>query len=146
MTSIDLENHLQIIRSNILQIIFLLSDRGIKHDQSKFSDIELQSYIKVKDKLSQLPFGSKEYEEVKSSIQPAIDHHYKHNRHHPEHFTNGMYDMNIIDLIEMFCDWVAANKRNPQNDIHNSIDVCTDKYQVPSMLKQILHNSVELFT
>lgn len=144
-TTLDLENHLQLIRANILCVISLLAQRGIEHDKSKFSSIELESYIDVKDKLSEVAFGSVEYDAIKVSIQPAIDHHYIHNRHHPEHFNNGVNDMNIIDLIEMFCDWLAANKRNSQNNPHDSIEICGEKYQIPNMLKQIFHNSVELF-
>lgn len=145
-TTLDLEKHLALVRNNILQIILWLSQRGICHDQSKFSDIEIDAYLTIKDRISAVPFGSAEYETIKQEIQYAVDHHYQHNRHHPEHFKNGINDMNIVDLIEMFCDWVAANKRNPQNDVHHSIDVCCDKYKIPDMLKQIFHNSTELLT
>ena len=33
--------------------------------------------------------------------------HYANNRHHPEHFKNGIEDMNLIDIIEMLCDWLS---------------------------------------
>ena len=42
---------------------------------------------------------------------PALQHHYEDNCHHPEHYRNGIHDMNMVDLIEMLCDWRAAIKR-----------------------------------
>jgi len=45
-------------------------------------------------------------------MKPAIEHHYKNNRHHPEHFNNGIDEMNLVDLIELLCDWKAASERN----------------------------------
>lgn len=46
-------------------------------------------------------------------------HHHKYNDHHPEHFKNGLRDMNLLNLIEMFCDWNAkTNARDMVNFIN----------------------------
>jgi len=44
-------------------------------------------------------------------MKPALEHHYALYRHHPEHFQNGIDDMNLIDLVEMFADWKASSER-----------------------------------
>ena len=49
---------------------------------------------------------------IDTKFKPAIDHHYANNRHHPEHWPNGINDMTLMDLIEMLADWKAATARN----------------------------------
>jgi hypothetical protein len=54
-----------------------------------------------------------EYKGFLKELAPALDdHHYPKNRHHPEHFEDGMNDMNLLDLIEMLADWKAASERH----------------------------------
>ena len=56
-------------------------------------------------------YGSNEHKEALDIIKPAIDHHYKENRHHPEHFEDGISGMNLVDICEMISDWKAASDR-----------------------------------
>ena len=76
-------------------------------------------------------------------MQVALDHHYANNSHHPEHYKNGIMGMDLIDLIEMICDWKAATERNANGDIMKSIEINQKRFNYSDELKQILINTVE---
>ena len=80
--------------------------------------------------------GSPEYREAR----PGLAHHYAHNSHHPEHYENGIAGMDLLDLVEMFCDWKAASERNPTDGV--KIDHNARIYAIAPQLAQILENTV----
>jgi len=116
--------------------------RRRKHDQSKFSDEELPIFIEFTPKLRETTYGSDEYKEFLTKMKPALDHHYSSNRHHPEHFES-INKMNLIDIIEMLCDWTAATERHADGDIMKSIEINQKRFGYSDELKNILINTVE---
>lgn len=95
-------------------------------------------------KLAASTYGSDEYKQMLSQMQPALQHHYAHNRHHPEFYANGIDGMNLIDLLEMFVDWYAATRRHNDGDIYKSIEINRERFGMSDQLVQILKNSVKL--
>jgi hypothetical protein len=75
-------------------------------------------------------------------IKPALVHHYQHNRHHSEHFKNGIKDMTLIDLCEMLCDWKAASLRHNDGNIRKSIEVNQQRFNYSDELKAIFNNTI----
>jgi hypothetical protein len=75
----------------------------------------------------------------------ALDHHYKTNRHHPEHFENGIMGMTVIDLCEMLADWKAATLRHDNGDIFKSIDINQIRFGYSDELKQIFINTANQY-
>jgi hypothetical protein len=79
-------------------------------------------------------------------VKPAIEHHYAKNRHHPEHWPNGIDDMTLLDIVEMLSDWRAATERNKNGNIRTSIEKNTVRYNMSPQLAQIMQNTVrEMF-
>ncbi len=74
-------------------------------------------------------------------MKVGLDHHYAANSHHPEHFKNGVDDMNLMDLVEMFCDWIAATRRHADGNIFNSIRHNKDRFKLSDQLVSILGNT-----
>jgi len=72
-----------------------------------------------------------------------VEHHYAKNRHHLEHFEDGVVGMTLVDLVEMFCDWCAATERHEDGDICESIEENTDRFDLSPQLAQILRNTAE---
>lgn len=136
--------HIELVRNLLNKIILKILDRSNKHDQSKLEPPEVSEFAKYTDMLCHIAYGSKEYEECKKKLGPALQHHYAHNRHHPEHFKNGIDDMNIIDLIEMFCDWKASSVRSMDGNIRKSIELNGERFKMSKQLIKILENSVSL--
>lgn len=137
--------HIMKVRDNLDIIIKELLKRGQEHDQSKLVDPEVEAFTRVTHKLSGLTYGSPEFDACKKEIGPALTHHYANNRHHPEHFKNGIDDMNIIDITEMFCDWAASCKRHDDGNLNKSLEINGKRFSMVPQLVKILENSVFLF-
>ncbi len=78
-------------------------------------------------------------------MKKALDNHYALNSHHPEHYNNGINDMDIIDLLEMFCDWKAASERHANGDIYESIKINKKRFNISDQLEQILINTAKRY-
>lgn len=86
--------------------------RSLVHDLSKYGWTETKHFARTIRQLKLSTYGTDEYFALLKDIKPAIEHHYKHNRHHPEHWENGIRDMGAVDQLEMICDWCAACKKH----------------------------------
>ena len=122
----------------------LLKRRGKEHDDSKLEDMEFPYFAKHTHQLQGMTYGSDEYHECLKKLKPALDHHYANNRHHTEHFPEGIQGMNLIDLIEMFVDWYCASKRHANGNIRHSIELNQKRYNISDELTAIFMNSIDL--
>ena len=75
------------------------------HDNSKFSDEEMEAFTSFDEDLSTLKNPKAKLDEIK---RRAIAIHWKNNSHHPEHFENPS-DMTEMDIMEMACDCHARS-------------------------------------
>ena len=130
-------------------VIQELIQRAAVHDNSKLQSPEVEYLNEAAEKypLDKIHYGTPEYAESKAFLKPALDHHYSVNRHHPEHFLNGVRDMNLIDLVEMICDWKASTLRQPGGNILKSIhsNAAPDKFNYSQELSGIFVNTADLF-
>jgi len=123
-----------------------LDQRMRMHDQSKLELPEVEHFAKVNagGAMSKLTYGSKEYQDtLKGELSKALEHHYKHNAHHPEHYTNGISGMTLIDLVELVADWCAAVERHDSGNIWRSLEINKKRFKIEPQLQQILKNTVE---
>jgi len=121
-----------------------LRRRATLHDATKLQSPEFEMFAGNTGQLNGLTYGSDEYEaQRKKMLGEALGHHYENNRHHPEHFEQGVDDMTLIDLMEMFCDWKAATERHADGDIFKSIEHNTGRFGLSEQLAQILRNTVK---
>jgi hypothetical protein len=141
---LDMLNHRKEVSAGMALFIAELATRSAFHDESKLSPAELPVFEEATKKLKGLTYGSDEYKAQLSAMKPALDHHYANNRHHPEHFENGINGMNLVDLIEMFCDWQASVKRHADGDIMRSIEVNQDRFGMSEQLVQIFKNTLDM--
>lgn len=118
-----------------------LKQRGETHDQSKLEEPERSLFEQAYADLSAVEYGSAEYHEGLARARKALDHHYAHNRHHPEHFANGVNGMTLVDLIEMLADWKAASERRPDAEIHEGIRINAERFNLAPQLTNIFLNT-----
>lgn len=90
-------------------------------------------------------YGSEEYTNYLQEMNGALQHHYANYRHHPEHFDKGINDMNLVDLVEMFCDWKASSMRHIDGNLLKSIDINASRFNMSSQLKQIFINTAKMY-
>jgi hypothetical protein len=50
--------------------------------------------------------------------------------------------MNLIDLIEMLCDWKAATLRHNTGDIYKSLDINQKRFGYSDELKHLFKNTI----
>ncbi len=136
--------HISNVKKGIRLLCNELKERGSKHDKSKTKKPELEFFDKYTPMLKKLKYGSKEYTESLAALKPALDHHYAANRHHPECHKDSIGGMNLVDIIEMFCDWYAASKRTKDGNMSKSIDISCKRFGVNDQLRRIFENSVSL--
>ncbi len=136
--------HIERVRNLLNVMVCELLKRGELHDQSKLDTPEVQDFTRLTPILAGTTYGSPEYNEAKSSMADALQHHYANNRHHPEHWKRGIRDMNLLDLIEMFCDWKAASERHNDGNIRKSIEINGPRFQMPLELIEIFENTVDV--
>lgn len=136
--------HIESVRKYIRVITDMLTTRGVKHDASKLESPELEIFTEATPKLAGLTYGSEEYEESLREIKPALDHHYAANRHHPEHFPDGIEDMTLVDIIELLCDWKASSLRQHDGNLLKSIEANAQRFGFSKQLKKIFINTAKL--
>lgn len=136
--------HIARVRDLLGLMMVELIARCELHDQSKLASPEVEHFTAKTAALSGTTYGSQQYDSNKAEIAPALQHHYANNRHHPEHFKSGIQDMNLIDLLEMFCDWKAASERHANGNLRKSIEINAVRFGMSPDLVRIFENSIEL--
>ena len=138
----DIMRHQERVGQLLTHVVRELIDRALFHDKSKLSPKEKPIFDKFTPLLKDLIYGSSEYDQALIDLKPALDHHYKVNPHHPEHFSNGIEGMTLIDLLEMLCDWIASTQRVSDGDIQKSFRVNQERFHIHPQLMAILRNTV----
>jgi hypothetical protein len=122
-----------------------LVDRSVRHDISKTLEPEVGVFNEFTPKLRTSTYGSDEYKGFLAAMGEGLAHHYANNRHHPEHFTDGVNDMTLVDLIEMLADWKAATERHADGDLARSLDIQRERFGMSDQLYRILWNTARHF-
>jgi hypothetical protein len=117
--------------------------RGSYHDNSKLYEPEKSIFDEWTPKLAHSTYGTKEYDEMKSNMKIALDHHYANNTHHPEHYEQGIRDMDLFDLFEMLIDWKASTERHNDGNIYKSITINEERFNMSDDLTQIFINTAK---
>ena len=141
---VETQKHIENVRKYIRFLIDKLDIRGVKHDSSKLETPEVELFAEYTLGLASMTYGSDEYKDSLEKLKPALDHHYASNRHHPEHFVNGVNDMTLIDLAEMFCDWKASTLRHNDGNLLKSIEINAERFNMDSQLTAIFMNTARM--
>lgn len=140
---VETQKHIEKVRKYIRFFTDKLTTRGVAHDQTKLESPEVEIFAEHTEALGNVVYGSEEYKQHLAAMKPALEHHYATYRHHPEHFQNGINDMNLVDLIEMVADWKAASERQKSGNILTSIEKNAERFNISEQLKQILLNTAK---
>jgi hypothetical protein len=133
--------HIRQVAKRLEKVCTELRDRGYFHDASKLGPEEKPIFDAVTPKLKELTYGSDEYRASLKELGPALAHHYANNSHHPEHYQNGIAGMDLLDLIEMYCDWAAATLRTKDGDMSKGLAINAERFKIEPQLASILRNT-----
>jgi hypothetical protein len=143
ITNFETMTHINHVRKFMMKVVSELSNRLMIHDDSKMNEPELPIFMEFTHKLKDVEYNSPDYKKFLEDMKPALDHHYANNRHHPEHFKDGVNEMNLIDLLEMVADWQASVLRNSNGDVRKSIEINKERFGLSDQLVKILNNTVD---
>lgn len=142
---VETQKHIEQVRKYIRLMTDKLTTRGVEHDRLKLESPEVEIFAEYTPKLAESTYGSEEYAGYLKEMGPALQHHYANYRHHPEHFEKGIGDMNLVDIVEMLCDWKAATLRHNDGNLLKSIEVNAKRFGYDEQLKQIFINTAKMF-
>jgi hypothetical protein len=111
----DVRKHRKMVRIIADTLATALTGQVESHDLSKLQEPEKSMFDQWVPELKVRAYGSPEYMNALEQMGEGLKHHYKHNRHHPDFFENGVAGMDLIDLSEMICDWYASAKAKGSN-------------------------------
>ena len=140
-TTETIEKHIASVQLNLEKIILETLERYKKHDQSKLQEPEISLWEKM-DQEKRYPYGTKEYFDKMERNKEVFDLHYKANSHHPEHFQNGISDMDLVDLTEMLCDWFAYKQNVSYKEASELIDKQAKRFNMSEDITNVLKNTV----
>ena len=151
----ETRKHQQEVAKILMLFAQMLLERAMVHDASKLESPEREIFIEFTPKLKGCTYGSEEYKTFLAQMKPALDHHYANNKHHPEYndingftFQTGnncaINAMDLVDIVEMLCDWLAATKRHADGDIGKSININEKRFGINEQLSQLFRNTVAM--
>lgn len=119
-----------------------LEKRAKEHDNSKLVNPEKETYDKYIPILKQAKYGTVEYLKIREAMkEEGLKHHFKANRHHPEHYPNNdISHMTLVDLIEMFADHYASSLRSDTGYVKGE-KINKDQYHYDDQIYQIMINT-----
>lgn len=141
-STLDTLRHVNRVRDLLNLMAVDLVHRGMWHDASKLGENEKPFFDEMTPKLKTLAYGSEEYKASLAALGPALQHHYKRNSHHPEHYPDGVDGMNLLDLVEMYCDWIAASERTKDGSPYKSLEVNEKRFGMSPQLVAIFKNTI----
>jgi hypothetical protein len=134
--------HIHRVRNHIDTFVTEMLARGRNHDASKLEEPEKSTFDHVVPMLAELAYGSPEYEAIVERERPALEHHYRRNSHHPEHYgAVGVAGMDLFDLVEMVCDWMAAAERKPDDGVKLAYNV--ELFRIEPQLASVIANTLD---
>lgn len=142
-SELDTLKHIKRVSTLLSEAGMELIRRGNIHDESKLSGVEKEGFDKWTPLLSGAKYGSDEYKNFLTELKVSLEHHYKHNSHHPEHYEAGIEGMNLFDLLEMILDWIAATERTKDGNIYTSIKYNKDRFHMSEQLVSIFNNTAD---
>lgn len=86
-SSADTLAHIEMVRLYISVVIGNLKHRASVHDESALIEPEKTFYDVWRPRLSSVPHNSPEYLAYLEKAHEGLQHHYRINDHHPEHYV-----------------------------------------------------------
>lgn len=139
----DTWEHISRVRELLGQVAKNIIGRADEHDRSKLSEPELSIFNEFTPKLRDSTYGSEEYKGFLAAMGEGLQHHYAVNSHHPEHYSTGIAEMSLLDLVEMLVDWKAATERHADGDLLRSVEQNQERFGYSDELKSILLNTAK---
>jgi len=139
----DTAAHIAEVQQNMSILIQALRGRSEIHDASKYTPEEKSQLDAALPSVKKERYGSNEYILAKKGLEQFLHLHHSRNTHHPEHYKNGIAGMDILDIVEMICDWKAANTSEDNVSFNEAIEISIARFEIGDQLAQIIRNTIK---
>lgn len=139
-----IKNHIKNVRKDMRELASIIVSRSDEHDASKLEEPELSGYIQM-DQEPRYPYGTREYQEKMKKYSWLFRQHWKTNRHHPEYFKDiGGFESqaNLIDVIEMLCDWLSYKNNLTYLDATKLVAQQCKRFGFSETMENLLMNTL----
>lgn len=139
-----IHKHIQSVRKKMSEIAGIIVERAEHHDESKLKDPEFSGFIQM-DKEPRYEYNSQGYKDKMKRFAWLFEHHWANNRHHPEFFKNqGGFESqaNIVDIVEMLCDWTSYKKSISYTEAINIVHAQCKRFHFSETMENILLNTL----
>ena len=137
-STIETLTHMRRVQGLLSEFAIALLQRGQAHDQSKLGPLEKPYFDRLTPMPGGVEFSSPEYHAALLRLQDALEHHYRTNSHHPEHYPDGVAGMCLIDLVEMVADWKASSERRACG---LGLEPAFHRFDIAPQLQAIIRNT-----
>lgn len=138
-----IQEHIKELRLLMQVMVLDLLSRAAEHDRTKLEEPELSLFSAYMHRKKEHTYGSEGHNEGMRLLGPALEHHYRFNSHHPEHFRSGINAMSLMDLAEMLCDWVVSAEHHPGSNPESSLEIGIIRFGIDGQLAAILRNTIK---
>lgn len=130
--------HIDLVMRLLASAQIELMKRAVTHDRTKLTTPEREMFAEMRTNLREITYGSPEYKKnLKEMLGKALEHHYEHNRHHPEFFEPQEENSDIHEY-KKFVNWIVGK------DVDND-DILEQAEQTSSINKMNLFDLLEMF-
>lgn len=136
--------HINRVKSKMEFFASVLAARGANHDNSKLTEPEYSGWLAM-DQEPRYPYGSKKYYDKMRRYKEVLEHHYSINSHHPEHFEDPSIQMDLVDLIEMLCDWFSYSNDISWLEGYDTINSQCTRFGLNDTIRHLLLNTFRNF-
>lgn len=138
-----IKKHQNTVKKWLSHFSSILQSRVLIHDRSKLKEPELSLWKKM-DEEPMYPYGSKEYSDKLKRHHHVFELHWKNpdNRHHPEHFTDPTAEMDLIDMVEMLCDWLGYKETLSYAEASKLVEQQCKRFNFPEEFRSLLLNTL----
>lgn len=144
-STLDTMRHSRRVDQLLLEVIGALQARITRHDLSKMEPPEKAVFDRITPLLKASTYGSPEYKQSLADMGEVLVHHYSENRHHPEHYVDGIAGMTLVDVIEMLADWKAATERHDDGSLARSLTIQEERFGIEPQVMALLRNTAVAF-
>ena len=131
--------HIDLVMRLLASAQIELMKRAVTHDRTKLTTPEREMFAEMRTNLRDITYGSPEYKEnLKKMLGKALEHHYEHNRHHPEFFESQEEESGEDYDYKKFVDWIVGKDAD-------SDDILEQAEQTSSINKMNLFDLLEMF-
>ena len=137
-----INSHINRVQKWIGKFSSILFIRGVNHDKSKLCEPELSLWKKM-DEEPRYPYGTLKYKEKLNRYKEVFQHHYMHNKHHPEHWSGYYSEMDLMDVIEMLCDWLGYKEDITLKEAETLVNQQCERYGFNDTFRHLLYNTLK---